>query len=115
MNKLNTPTGASTNPKNLDLNKNISTSTSDIALICIKQILVLEVQPHLLCLIPPCFGPLLHFFLGPLGLFVESGSGSKSFLEPTYVVNQLWFWKYSPIFLLILRPTLGPFLPFLGL
>ena len=31
-------------------------------------------------------------FLGPLGLFLESGSGSKTFLEPTYVVNQLWFW-----------------------
>ena len=33
--QINTPTGASTKPKNFDLNKNISTSTSDIALICL--------------------------------------------------------------------------------
>ena len=26
-------------------------------------------------------------------------SGSKSFLGPTYVDNQLWFWRYSPNFL----------------
>ena len=59
------------------------------------------------------FGPFGAFF-GLLGLFLESGSGSKTFLEPTYVVNQLWFWKYSPIFLLLFQPNLGPFLPFLG-
>ena len=34
-----------------------------------------------------------------MGLFLGSGSGSKKFVEPTYVDNQLWFWMYSPIFL----------------
>ena len=54
-------------------------------------------------------------FLGPLvGLFLESGSGSKTLLELTYAVNQLWFWKYSPIFLLLHRPNLGPFIALFG-
>ena len=44
------------------------------------------------------------------GFFGGLRSGSKTFLGPTYVVNQLWFWKYSPIFLLLLRPNLGLFL-----
>ena len=60
-------------------------------------------------------GPSGLFFFGPLGLIVWLGSGSKTFLEPTYVENQLWFWKYSPIFLFIIWPNLGPFLHFLGL
>ena len=51
----------------------------------------------------------------PSRLFFGLGSHSKTFLEPTYIVSQLWFWKYSPIFLLLLQPNLGPFLPFLGL
>ena len=60
-------------------------------------------------------GPLRLFF-GPLGLlFWVGGSGSKTFLLPTYEVNQLWFGKNSPNFLLLLWPNLGPFLPFLGL
>ena len=33
-----------------------------------------------------------------LELFLELVSGSKKFLGPTYASNQLWFWKYSPIF-----------------
>ena len=31
--------------------------------------------------------------------FFGLGAGSKTFLGPTYVDNQLWFWKYSPNFL----------------
>ena len=69
---------------------------------------------HILGLFCTFFGPFGLFF-GLFGLFLELGSGSKTFLEHTYVVNQLCFWKYSPIFLLLLRPNLGPFLPFLGL
>ena len=66
--------------------------------------------------------PLLHFFLAfwgylfvPSGLFLGSGSGSKTFLGPTYVDNQLWFWKYSSIFLFLIRPNFGPLLHFFGL
>jgi len=67
---------------------------------------------HILGLFCTFLGPLGQYF-GPLGLFLESGfSGSKTFLEPNSVVNQLWFWKYSPIFWLLLWPTLGPFCPF---
>ena len=33
------------------------------------------------------------------GAFFGQGSGSKIFLEPTYVDNQVWFWKYSPFFI----------------
>ena len=55
-------------------------------------------------------------FLGSLvGIFLESGLSSKKLLELTYAVNQLWFWKYSPIFLLLHWPNLGPVLPFSGL
>ena len=64
-----------------------------------------------MCLICAFFGPYGAIFYH-LGLFLESGSGSKTFLEPTYVVNQFWFLKYSPISLLLPRPNLGPFLPF---
>ena len=59
--------------------------------------------------------PVFQTISTALGLYLESESSSKTFSEPTYVVNQLWSWKYSLIFLLLLRPNLGPFLPFLGL
>ena len=49
-------------------------------------------------------------FFGPLGLIVWLGSGSKTFLEPTYVDNQLWFWKVSLIFSFLIWSNLGPFL-----
>ena len=87
--------------------------------LCSQSTLVLEVQPYIFAFtsakfggIFALFGPLGFFFcsfLDPLGLFLESGSGSKTFLEPTYVVNQLWFWKYSLIFLFLIRLNLGPF------
>ena len=66
-------------------------------------------------------GPVLQFFgpfraiFWPVGAIFGSGSGSKTFLEPTYVENRLLFKKYSPIFLFLIRPNLGPFLHFLGL
>ena len=43
-------------------------------------------------------GPLLHF-LDTSKLILDLGSVSETFLEPTYVDNQLWFWKHSPIFI----------------
>ena len=75
-------------------------------------------SPMFLFLIRPNCGPFFHFFWAifwSFGAIFGVGVRFKTFLEPTYVVNQLWFWKYSPIFLLLLRPNLGPFLPFLGL
>ena len=57
-------------------------------------------------------GPLGIFF--PLGLFLGLRSGSNTFLEPSNVDYQFWFWKYSPIFLILLRPNLGPFFALFG-
>ena len=39
----------------------------------------------------------------------------NQFLELTNEVNQLWFWKYSPIFLFLIRPQLGLFFALFGL
>ena len=44
-------------------------------------------------------GPLLHIF----------GSFEAIFLETTYVDNQLWFWKYYPVFSFLIWPYLGLF------
>ena len=76
--------------------------------------MVLEAQPYLFAFASAKFRAFFALF-GPLGLFLGLRSGSKTFLEPTYIVTQLWLWKYTPIFLLLLQPNLGPFLPFLGL
>ena len=72
-------------------------------------------------LICPYSGPLLHFyapfwiFFCPMGLFLGSRSGSKTVLEPTNVDYQFLFWKYSPIFLFLIRPNFGPFCTFWAL
>ena len=65
---------------------------------------------HMLGLFCTFLGPLGLVF-GPLGLFLESGSGSE--LEPTYVVNQLWFWSTALSFCFYFLPNFGPFLHFL--
>ena len=39
-------------------------------------------------------------------------SGSKTFLEPANVDYQFLFWKYSPIFLFLIQPNVGPFCTF---
>ena len=44
----------------------------------------------------------------------EVGVRFKTFLEHIYVDNQLWFWKYSPIFLFSISPHFGPLLHFFG-
>ena len=56
----------------------------------------------------------LNFF-GPMGLFLASRSVWKTFLEPTNVDYQFLFWKYSPIFLFLIRPNFGPFCTFWAL
>ena len=66
-------------------------------------------------------GPLFNFFwsfgvfFGPFGLFLGKDQAQEQFVETAYVVNQLWFWKYSPMFLLIIRPYLGRFFVLWGL
>ena len=59
-------------------------------------------------------GPLGLFF-GTLGLFLGSKSDSKTILKPTNVDYQFLFWKYSPIFLFLIRPNFGPFCTFWAL
>ena len=59
------------------------------------------------------FEPFGYFFC-PLGLFLGSRSGSKTFLEPTNVEYQFLFWKYSHIFWFLIRPNFGPFFYFLS-
>ena len=49
-----------------------------------QSTLVLEVQPYLFALTSAEFGAFLPF-LGLLGLFLGLGSGSKTFLGPTYI------------------------------
>ena len=62
-------------------------------------------------------GATFALFLGPSGgyffclfkLFLWR-SGEKTFLKPTEADNQLWSWKYNPIFLI--WPNLGQFCTF---
>ena len=48
------------------------------------QFLFLKCSPIFLFLILPYLGPFLHFLV-PSGLFLGVGSGSKTFLVPTYI------------------------------
>ena len=89
--------------------------------LCRKSTLVLKVKPYLFFNMATfeaffcTFLILWGYLFGHLGLFLGSGPGSKIYLEPTYVHQQLWFWKYHPIFSFLIRPNLGPFCPFSGL
>ena len=75
---------------------------------------------HVLFLIWPHLGSLLHFFgsFGAIfslhGYFWGLESGSKTFLEHTNVDYQFLFGKCSPIFFISIFPNLRPFLHFLG-
>ena len=68
-----------------------------------NQLLFWKYSAIFLFLIWPQLGPLLTFFgplvlfLVPFGLFLGSGSDSKTFLDATIVDNQFLFWKFSPI------------------
>ena len=74
--------------------------------LCRQSTLVLEVQPYLFVFnlatfrtLFALFWALRSYFLALWGYFQGQDQVQKQFLEPTYVVNQLWFRKYSPIFL----------------
>ena len=86
-----------------------------VTYLCKQSTLVLEVQSYLFLFLLVTFGASLALFwpfrailFGTLGLSMGLGSCSKTLLEPNYVDNQLWFWKYSPIFLFLIWPHLGP-------
>ena len=82
---------------------------------------VLEFQPIFFVLNSFPFGPFLNLFLGPLS-FLGGPVGAifgvevrlKTFLRQFHVDYQIQFWKQIPIFLFLIRPHFGPFLPFLG-
>ena len=87
-----------------------------------QSTLVLEVKPYLFVFNLATFGAsfvlfwaLRDYFLVLWAFFWGCDQVQKQFLELTYVVNQLWFWKYSPVFLVFIRPSFGPFLHFLCL
>ena len=94
-------TVASTNPKKLTLKKDL---TCTIDCVKVKPFFVFN-----LVTVWAFFGTFWTFS----ELFLELGSGSKTFLGPTYVNNQFWFWMYSPIYLFLIRPHFGPHLHFL--
>ena len=82
-----------------------------------NQLCFFKYSSTCLFLVQQHFWPLLHFFFGPLGLSfwpfwanLWVGVRFKTFLEPTYVDNQLWFWKVSLIFSFLIWSNLGPFL-----
>ena len=70
------------------------------------QFFVLEVQPYFFYFNLAQFETIFHF-LGISWLFLELLLGSKTFVGPTYVNNQLWFWKYSLIFFVFNFATFG--------
>ena len=53
-----------------------------------------KVQPHLFIVNLATIGAFLDLFGADFGVGVRL----KKKLGPTYANNQLWFWKYSPIF-----------------
>ena len=85
------------------------------SLLYIQSTLVLEVQSYLFVFNSAPFGASFTLFWALRGYFLGQDQVQKQLLEPTYVVNQLWFWEYSSIFLFLIRQNFGPFLPFLGL
>ena len=80
--------------------------------LCRQSTLVLKVQSYLFVLNFAAFWAYLHFFgvfsglsygllelfYGPLRLLLGRCQVQNQFLELTNEVNQLWFWKYCPIF-----------------
>ena len=72
------------------------------------QFFVLEVRPYPFVFNLTTFEAFCTF--GTLGAILGLDSGIKTFLGPTYVDYQLWFWRYSPIFLFLIQLHLGSFL-----
>ena len=94
-------TGASTTPKKLIFKET-----------WIAWLNVWNCSPIFLFLISNSWG--LFSVLVPSELFFVLGSGSKTFVGPTYVDHELWFRKYNPIFLFLIRPYFRPLLHFFG-
>ena len=63
-----------------------------------------KVQTHLFVFNWDTIGTFLALFLPLRSNLWSWGEVQKFFLEPTYVNNQLWSWKYSPIFLFLIQP-----------
>ena len=62
------------------------------------------------------YGPIwVIFFFLPYGAIFGVEVRLKTFLEPTNVDYQFLFWKYSPIFLFLIRPKFWPFFTFSAL
>ena len=70
-----------------------------------------KLQPHFYVFNLTTIGAFLALF-GPFWSCFGVGVMFKNFLGPTYVNNQLWFWKYSPILLFLIQPHFGPLLHF---
>ena len=51
-----------------------------------------KVQPYLFVFNLATIGAFLALF-GPFGAVFGLGSGSKTFIGPTHIDYQLWFWK----------------------
>jgi len=75
------------------------------AYLCRKSFLVFEVQPDLFVFNSAKLGAILNFW-GLSELFLGLGSGSKTFLEPTYLDQQILFSMYSSILLFLNFPVL---------
>jgi len=62
------------------------------------------------------YGPIwVIFFFLPYGAIFGVEVRLKTFLEPTNVDYQFLFWKYSPIFLFLIRPNFWLFFTFSAL
>ena len=59
-------------------------------------------------------GSLWTFFLGPTGLFLGLGKGSKTFLRSTHLVEQLSFSMFPSILTIDFDLIFGSFLTFWG-
>ena len=73
----------------------------------ISWVFVLGVKLYLFVFDSTKFGAFFTPF-GLFGAFFWVRVRLKHFLKPTYVHNQLSFWKYSPISLFLIWPHLGP-------
>ena len=87
--------------------------------LCRQSTFVLEVQSYLFVFNLVTFGASFALFFWPFGAIFwlygaifGVGVRFKNIFGTSYVVNQLWFWKYSPIFFCFYWSHLGPLLHF---
>ena len=79
-----------------------------------NQLLFQKYSPSCLFIIQPNLGPFFCTFCAFRGYFWGCRQVQKNFLGPTYLDNQLWFQKYSPIFSFFIWTHFGPLLHFIG-